>query len=717
MSKKNKTISIESVPGQGQQTPISAELFREIKSGLDGVRTDSVTDIWSRRENSDRIRYCIWANQHPDGRKHDIEGGKKAFPFDQASDSRVRTADLLIRCVVAMLKLAARRGTVRLSGVEISDNPTAGHLQTWLGKILNDQLGHEWRFELERWINWTHGDSPALSLLHVCWEREMRVRMTEFGLTDFVEYLLEQGLPLDEDLLDNLESLIQDPEREPELISALLQRFPTLKEKTLKSSLLDLRQQGRAFFPEPYVHANRPRIEALRMWHDVFIPTATRHPDRCRAVYKRAWYSATEVDAKETSGEWTPDFCAALRKQKGKTFVPDAVSGSYTSTDDFRRAQDRNETKDLHEVFHAYLRASTDDGLTGIFVLPFSYHVDVPAAPMRLLDYPHGELPFAWYVREVTTERLLDARGIAELTVTDQAFLKLFRDLSSDHAQLAALPPWFTDSLITERQLQWKPLGIIRKRRQETYVPAQLPPLPQNTLEMQDRIKAEVAAYFGLPIAEIPAMLQQILTQDMVEDYLDALRQVIKQILQLSIEYATPEEIIRVTGAKDLDIEALRATVQSLPDINISFASESFNLEYVQTVGEIIRDILLAIDTDQTIIRAEAVDYLCRLLPPTLADKILRSVQAANRIEEEDEEVNFAKIAAGIEPPMAEEGQDFATRLATLQRIIEANPEAAASLSPTSQQILTARVEHLQNQVQQQENARTGRQMGQQVLQ
>jgi hypothetical protein len=95
---------------------------------------------------------------------------------------------------------------------------------------------------------------------------------------------------------------------------------------------------------------------------------------------------------------------------------------------------------------------------------------------------------------------------------------------------------------------------------------------------------------------------------------------------------------------------------------------------------------------------------------------MLRSVQAANRIEEEAEELNFAKIAAGIEPVMAEEGQDFNTRLATLQRIIESNPEAAANLSPISQQIFSARVEHLENQIQQQENARTGRQMGQQVL-
>jgi hypothetical protein len=712
------TASIETVPGQGQSKPCGEEQFKAIKDGLQEVRNANLTDIWTRRHYAEQVRYCLWDGQHPDGRKHDLADGPAAFPFDKASDARVRTADFIIRLTVATLKLAARRGNVRIAPTEATASPLASHIQTWCSHILNNLIGHEWRFELERWLNWTHGDSPAVSLLHVTWERETRVRLVEFGIEDFLEYLVTSGVPIDEAAIDNIESLVTDPAREDELLSALLQRFPTLKPATVRGSIKTLREQGRASFPEPYTHRNQPRIEAQRIWQDVFVPSATRHPDRCRVIYKRAWYTQAEVLAMQESGEWTPDFCTQLLTKAGKSVVPEnlGLDNWTTNTDTYNRPAP--ETKNLYEVICAYTRSATDDGVNGIFVLPFSYYIDTPAADLRLLDYPHGDFPFVWYVREVTTENLLDSRGISELVTTDQSFLKILRDLSSDHAQLASLPPFFSDSLITERDLKWKPLGLIRKRRQEKIEPAVLPPLPQNTLEMQDRILQSVANYFGMPIVEINAIVQQVLTQDLIEDYLDVLKQVIRQILQLSIEYATPAEIQRVTKAKpeEFDIELLRESILTLPDIQISFAAESFNLEYVQTVGQIIRDILLTIDTDQTIIRAEAVDYLARLLSPTLANQMLRSVEAANQMEEKDEEANFAKIMSGVEPPMAEDGQDFRTRYATLQRILQSNPALLSRIPDDARAILDARLEHLENQIQQTENAQIGRQLGQLAL-
>ena len=81
-----------------------------------------------------------------------------------------------------------------------------------------------------------------------------------------------------------------------------------------------------------------------------------------------------------------------------------------------------------------------------------------------------------------------------------------------------------------------------------------------------------------------------------------------------------------------------------------------------------------------------------------------------------DDQNNFPKIAAGVEPDMVAAGQNFPLRLQTLQTIGQKNPSAFQKLSPASQMILQARMEYLQNQVQQLKNAQIGRQVGQPAL-
>ena len=71
--------------------------------------------------------------------------------------------------------------------------------------------------------------------------------------------------------------------------------------------------------------------------------------------------------------------------------------------------------------------------------------------------------------------------------------------------------------------------------------------------------------------------------------------------------------------------------------------------------------------------------------------------------------MNFAKIAAGVEPPMLEEGQNHQLRLQTLQQIGEKNPAAMERMEQDSQAILEARMKHLGFMVQQGQNAETGR--------
>jgi hypothetical protein len=77
----------------------------------------------------------------------------------------------------------------------------------------------------------------------------------------------------------------------------------------------------------------------------------------------------------------------------------------------------------------------------------------------------------------------------------------------------------------------------------------------------------------------------------------------------------------------------------------------------------------------------------------------------------DDEQVQFTKIAAGAEPPLKSEGQNFQLRLQTLQNIVQSNPAIQQRLQQDQifAAMLNARMESFSFQVQQQENAQIGR--------
>ena len=90
--------------------------------------------------------------------------------------------------------------------------------------------------------------------------------------------------------------------------------------------------------------------------------------------------------------------------------------------------------------------------------------------------------------------------------------------------------------------------------------------------------------------------------------------------------------------------------------------------------------------------------------------------ESAARRESDDEDANFAKISAGVEPPMLTKGQNFRLRLNRLTQIVERNPGSMNQMGPVERQILDARFKHLEGQVQQEKNAQTGRLMAEPVL-
>jgi hypothetical protein len=175
-------------------------------------------------------------------------------------------------------------------------------------------------------------------------------------------------------------------------------------------------------------------------------------------------------------------------------------------------------------------------------------------------------------------------------------------------------------------------------------------------------------------------------------------------VVQLCQQYLTDEEWARITGGNGQPIARSAEEIQGRYDLVVDFDVRNLDRDYILKLAEALSKYVLTMDTQQTIGRDKLVRMIFTAINPVLAEATLRPVEEADSNEVSDEENNFAKISAGVEPPMVAQGQNWKLRLDTLMGIGEKNPEAFQKLSPTSQAILKARVAHLEMQVTQEKN-------------
>ena len=70
----------------------------ESVSDLIGLVEQAETDCanyWTRKNLNYNLRYCLWPGQDDSGRKLSAVLGKPAFPWDGATDSKIRLSDMI----------------------------------------------------------------------------------------------------------------------------------------------------------------------------------------------------------------------------------------------------------------------------------------------------------------------------------------------------------------------------------------------------------------------------------------------------------------------------------------------------------------------------------------------------------------------------------------------------------------------------------------------
>src|ERR1019366_7492798 len=187
-----------------------------LKTEFEHVTKHAGWSVNDRRILAEDTRYCRWPGQSTDGKKHgDADQGKPAFPFEGASDVRMRTADGIIGEQVILLMAAVGRARLSFTTPDPAKAKLGDQLAALWEWIKKNQIRREWFVELRKLAQFRQGDSPAVGILHVYWKEETTLQNLELNREDLSETLMKElaaeGAQQTPEMQQQIEELFADP--------------------------------------------------------------------------------------------------------------------------------------------------------------------------------------------------------------------------------------------------------------------------------------------------------------------------------------------------------------------------------------------------------------------------------------------------------------------------------------------------------------------------
>jgi hypothetical protein len=681
-----------------KQEDITAMLYEIDQADADG------SSYVQRKLRNWNTRFCIWPGQSEDGRKWSGSQGKQPWPWQGASDVRIRLADNLIADNCAILANSFFKSRVQVQPVESMDVDKRNAAETVLKWLMFQHCLDDLRREVKLAAQFR--ETYGLAVMAVDWVQNTRTEIKSFSIED-AQMMLEQSQ--DPNLAALLE-VVMDPLQEETAAELLGQIIPELGKV---AKVREFREKGLVEWESPYIFESKPVWTALEAWEDVIFPIQTFSLQRAAFVARRELLTEVELRERGAVEGWDEDWIERAVQFKGEM---KRIHLNLHRTDQFLYEQMR----DLIEIWHVY-RKENDPKTNAIRVTRsvLNYHVTDKVAVHELMPYAHGQYPFIELPRERATRPLLESRGIPELVQTAQEEIKIQRDFRADRASISILPPLKVPANRGKFDLVLGP-GMQIPERRPGEIDWMSPPRPDmGSIEMEQATRADVDNYFGRISEAVPQQRYMLHTQELIDSWLIDMKLCIAQTMALAQQYMTPEEVARITGNAQLAFNASPQDIRGRFDITAEFDARLLDNEALGAKLDYLAKVLVPLDSFGVIDRAGLVKYMFQAVDPNLAGMLVQDIGAATQAEIEDEQGAFAKIAAGTEPPLKEGGQNAQVRLQTLQQIIQSNPAVQQRYQQDEifRKMIDARAQAFQFQLQQQQNAVIGRVGAQPALQ
>jgi hypothetical protein len=639
----------------------------------------------------------------PDERLRDTRR-KAAWPFHGASDFKCRAADLLVNKRVSESFTALARGKVSFGPVAAGDGNPLAPAAKWCATKWRDMMGGGLRAkfyaEFLVALNAAHGGGRGLSGMWTGWKERLELAPRFITLPQaallaapFAGVLPEEFDPALFSRADLAQLLLDS--------GVCASRLNALE----CADALVSRGWCEAFCPQ--VTEARADLRALALGEALWIPPdAGSHDfDDTESFHTVEWLTPEAFKARAASEGWDKGFT----RETLERCVSEASRGAwifpfYGFAQGSREAANLADASDWQkrvQLITTRVTASDADGVAGRYSVVWSPACEGKSARgVRLMGAPGGGWDVQLFATEIVSPFAIDARGVPHLAAGLQSHGAIGMKTLGNIAQMQ-LGAITTSGRRGSGTLRYEPLGEIQVStggRAEFMRP---PGAPESVAAMLEHLGRYRDEYFGLENKDLTGW-EELRTMRL-ETFLPRAAETVRKMLSCQV---------RATRGKDPGVPPEVLEAGALP-CRIVFNPRETNLEAMETVAKVFREIILPLDRNGKVNLDALIESLVPALMPEHADSLVFEGGGADAAVK-DEEKRWLAIKGSIAEEFADVkggSQNFPARLQFYQRLFQLDPGAMQPpmLTPFGQQLLQRRLEYLNFGMQQEQNAETGR--------
>ena len=696
----------------GTERPLTGEERQRLIDELNYWHNNS-TSFHADREKAAAAFNCEWKNQHISGTMRD-RGERKAFPFQGASDQRLRWGKGVCKELSALLMNATAIANVNITcsaGEHMQERANAlSALLEWAVS----RMGVKWQTQLRTALTYYLRDTPAVALLKVVWNRRTSISVVETDresmMAEYTVWRTKDGMVSQMDAQGEWWMVLNRLEAAPEVVTvgeeeeayrnaaAHVLQFCTegkgIEEKRAISVLKGLATDpdGEVEYVVESVESEGPEIRAMRYGDDFCMPTLTEDFDYAD-WYEGEWLTKAELEERIATEGWSREWVKETLEHAGANFF-DTLKPEYI-----------DENKDLYNIVHCHHVTVDEQGRAWRWTSVLSL-ADGSAYGKRLVRTRRGKWDAVMLRREINSSNIIDSIGIAEESAPVQGIAKVIRDGAANNAIVGAQAPLKIKGRGIKNALIG-PFKRIMMNINDDVTFMQPPQFPAAADKQLDTIKSEFLAFEGVGDAQNDTSNMK---QDLVSWWLAQMQELYRLLLEVTQDNASDETLAGITNSHD--VKGLRRE-DIAGDFGIKVVLDQNDLnnesliKKLQTLGQLIQPLDKNNSLDTYPILADAV----RKLLPGVAKESMKTRQEMQQDDVKDEMQNFIKIKAGIMPEVNADGKwNYQARLDFYRSLQENNPAAFEDLSEASRELLGQWIKALEQQATQfGANAQIGR--------
>lgn len=686
----------------GTQVRLSQRERDKLIGDLNFWRSKS-DEYYANREKLEDAFYCFWAGQHPSGLVLDTDD-EAAWPFNGASDQRVRLADKMFQKFYALIAVALSAATIEIT-TSGADREKRSQSLLVLLKWMLDNLGSEGWAQIRAMIHYFLVDSPAIAAITVDWKKNFTLHPEESDaeeiVGEFAAAMVAEGKISEAEAIDRARNIISgitaDNGSAPDP-TPLVDFLVKTKGVRRKDAVKIVRALGEGDGTVEFLVRGRAEegidLSALRYGDDFCIPVAAESFAYANPWFRGEWLTEEQLREKIESDGWDAKWVEDTLSHPGADFY---------NSENVQAGHDED-YKDLYNVCWCYTAETNDYGETVRYVTVLS-NADGSAFGKRVLSSRRGKWDTVLFRREVLSTNIVEGRGLAEICAPDQGLIKQICDRENDAAIIGSLPP-IVEKGSQAKKAVFQPFGRIPIGSSDEIKFMAPPQFPATAKDRVKEIKDELLDYLGISNGETNVSER---TKATVRDILLQFKDLFVTMIEVAQENATDELLAGVTD--DGDVKGLKR--EDITGIfGVKLILDPDNLDGEKLIKKLTTfSQILGMDKRGEVDTSPVLRHALYTLFPEISK---RSIKPADRLLADDlanEQENFVKIKAGVMPQMnTEGGWNYAARIQFWQDLQANNPEAIATMSPTSQQMMQQWLEALnQQQTQFGENAQIGK--------